>query len=66
VRILDVVAEQPFWAPQADPVDFARALEDHCQNGRVRMPFNVLLLSRGDEHILVDTGPGPARKPGST
>ncbi len=57
--ILDVVAEQPFWAPQADPVDFARALEDHCQNGRVRMPFNVLLLSRGDEHILVDTGPGP-------
>lgn len=48
---------QPFYAPQAGEAEF-RAAVAAAAGSRGRMHFNVLLLRRGEETILVDAGPG--------
>lgn len=58
------VPAQPFVAPQATAEEFRSALAAASISGRFRLPFNVLLLQRGQEKILIDSGPGGKPAPG--
>lgn len=53
---LEFRPEQPSFAIEASPSEFATALHDATRTDTVRMPFNVLLLDWNGSYVLIDTG----------
>ncbi len=60
---MDGTPAQPFVAPEATAQEFGEAFAAASSNGHFRLPFPVLLLQRGRDNILIDTGPGGKAAP---
>lgn len=55
---------QPMWAPEAKPEEFAAALaHGFLPADRMLLSFNVLVLRRGPETVLIDAGFGTGAAP---
>ncbi|HLP25218.1 MAG TPA: MBL fold metallo-hydrolase [Acidobacteriota bacterium] len=53
---LEFRPDQPSFAVEASPSEFATALRDSTRTNTIRMPFNVLLLDWNGSYVLIDTG----------
>ena len=55
---LPTVPTQPFMAPEATSEEFAAAVQESvARDGRIHMPYNVVLLQWHGSWVLIDAGP---------
>lgn len=49
---------QPFFGPELGAAEFSARTRKYTRNGRITLPYNVLLLEHSGKRVLIDAGPG--------
>lgn len=60
--VMTTSLRQPQTGPEESTERFAQEVARCTTDGRLAIPYNVLLLSRNGQHTLIDAGPGASDK----